>query len=164
MGSHTRPRQVSGHGFYPCRTNLSPPVILSAPRERIATRGPQHARFFACWGGTEGKSKVEPFCGRLSPQAKSRAKPRELRNIPTIHPLPYRLREFYRCATVQTRRAPRKLPPRKIAALQTVILNERRSREWKPGMKDLDRSRIPARFNSASPLHKKKNTRRGAGC
>ncbi len=43
---------------------------------------------------TEGKSKVEPCCERLSSQAKSRAKPRELRKIPTTHPQPYRFREF----------------------------------------------------------------------
>jgi len=43
---------------------------------------------------TEGKSKVELFCGRLSQQAKSRAQPRELRKIPTPPTLPCRFREF----------------------------------------------------------------------
>ena len=40
--------------------------------------------------------EVEPFCGRLSTQAKSRAKPRELRRAPTECPLPCRTREFSR--------------------------------------------------------------------
>src|SRR5947208_1228045 len=78
-GSNSRPR------LCPDMVSIfSNPVPLSgAPPTCISIDG--H------WRAVE----VEPFCGRLSTQAKSRAKPRELRRAPTKYPLPCRCREFY---------------------------------------------------------------------